>query len=403
MKGASLPMKSVKVKRSARMDHDPTLQRLPMKRFALLLLTVALAPGLLLASASPARACTSILLRSADGGFVYGRTLEFGLDLRSQLVLVPRGLRMTATGPGGHVGNEGLSWRTKYAAAGMNGLGLPILVDGVNEKGLAGGLFNFPVYAQFQPVAARDVSRSVASFEVVTWVLTNFATVDEVKEGIGRILVSGVKLPQFGNMVPPTHFTFHDASGKSLVVEYTDGGTMRVYDNPTHVFTNAPAFPFHLENLAQYQYVSAEVLPPIQVNPTFKLAAASSGDGMNGLPGGWLAPARFVRAWFAQVNAPVSPTAEETVKTSFHIMNGFDIPPGSIKTSAAAGGEGGGVTGFETTEWTAASDMKNLRYYVRTYANPEVRYVDLRKADLDAKAMRYIPLDQPWAARDLTP
>jgi len=372
-----------------------------MKRFLVRALVVPIALGLLLASALPARACTSILLRSADGGFVYGRTMEFGLDMRSQLVIVPRGLSLTATGPAGQIGKGGLTWTSRYAAAGTNGLGLPILLDGVNEKGLAGGLFNFPVYAQFQTVGAKDAARSVASFEVVTWVLTSFATVEEVKEGIRKILVSGVKLAQFGNMVPPTHFSFHDATGQSVVIEYTDGGQLHVYVNPAHVFTNAPAFPFQLENLAQYQYVSADVLPPLQVG-TLKLAAASSGDGMNGLPGGWLAPARFVRAYFAQANAPIAPTTEEAVKTSFHVMNGFDIPPGSIRTSAAAGGEGGGVTGFETTEWTATSDLKNLRYYIRTYGNPDVRYVDLRKADLDAKAMKFIPLDQPWAARHLT-
>jgi choloylglycine hydrolase len=372
-----------------------------MNRILGRVLALSSAFALLLAGSPPARACTSILLRSADGGYVYGRTLEFGLDLRSQLVVIPRKLAITATGPAGEVGKGGLTWTTKYAATGANGLGLPIIVDGVNEKGLAGGLFNFPVYAQFQPVSAKDAARSVASFEVVTWILTSFATVEEIKEALPRIRVSGVKVPQFGNMVPPTHYSFHDTTGQSLVVEYTDGGQLHVYSNPVHVFTNAPAFPFQLENLAQYQYVSADVLPPIQAG-SLKLAAASSGDGMNGLPGGWLAPARFVRAFFAQQNAPLAATAAEAVSTSLHILNGFDIPPGSIKTSANAGGEGGGVTGFETTEWTATSDMKNLRYYIRTYANPDVRYVDLRAADLDAKTMRFVPLDQPWNARDLT-
>lgn len=373
-----------------------------MKHVLARVLALSTALALLLASAPVARACTSILLRSADGGYVYGRTMEFGLDMHSQLMVIPRKLSVTATGPAGQIGKGGMSWTTRYAAAGTNGLGLPILLDGVNEKGLAGGLFNFPVYAQFQEVSPAQVLRSIASFEVVTWVLTSFATVDEIKAALPKVLVSGVKLAEFGNMVPPAHYAFHDATGKSLVVEYTDRGQLHMYDNPAHVFTNAPAFPFQLENLAQYQYVSASVLPPMQVG-SMRLAAASSGDGMNGLPGGWLAPARFVRAYFAQANAPVAATAAEAVGTSFHVLNGFDIAPGSVRTSAAAGGEGGGVDGYETTEWTAASDMKNLRYLVRTYANPDVRYVDLRKADLDAKAIRFVPLDQPQVMRDLTP
>ena len=83
-------------------------------------------------------------------------------------------------------------------------------------------------------------------------------------------------------------------------------------------------------------------------------------------------------------------------------MNGFDIPPGSIGVSAAAGGEGGGVDGYETTEWTAASDMKNLRYYIRTYDNQDLSMVDLKKAELNAKKIMFIPLDKPQTARDLT-
>jgi choloylglycine hydrolase len=362
----------------------------------------ALALVALLASPRPAEACTSMLVPAADGGYVYGRTLEFGLDLQSQFILVPRALPVTATGPAGEIGKGGLRWTTRYAATGMNALGLPVIVDGVNEKGLAGGMFNFPGYAQFQAVPAGQEGRSMASFEVLLWALTSFATVDEIREALPKVLVSGVKVAAFANAVPPMHYSFHDATGKSLAVEYVDGGTLRMHDNPVHVFTNAPAFPFHLENLAQYQYVTARMLPPIQAGST-KLSAASSGDGMNGLPGGGLATARFVRAFFAQQSAPVVATTAEAVGITFHLMNGFDLPPGSTQISATGGGESGGVSGYERTEWTSAADMKNLRYHAKTFANPDVRVMDLRKANLDAKAIRVVPLDQPQVVRDLTP
>jgi choloylglycine hydrolase len=343
-----------------------------------------------------------MLVRSADGGYAYGRTLEFGLDLRSQFIIVPRAYSITATGPAGEVGKGGLAWKTRYAATGMNALGLPVIVDGVNEKGLAGGMFNFPGYAQFQTVPAGQESRSMASFEVVLWALTNFATVDEIRAALPKVIVSGVKLAAFDNAVPPMHYSFHDANGKSLAVEYVDGGTLRIHDNPVNVFTNAPAFPSQLENLAQYQYVTARMLPPIQAG-SMKLSAPSSGDGMNGLPGGTLATARFVRAFFAQQSAPTAPTTAEAVSITFHLMNGFDIPPGSSQISATGGGESGGVAGYERTEWTAVTDMRNLRYHVRTFANPDVRVIDLRKANLDARTIQIVALDQPQVVRDLTP
>jgi choloylglycine hydrolase len=349
-----------------------------------------------------ARACTSVLLAAQDGGYVYGRTLEFGLQLNSQLMIVPRNLAITGTGPAGKVGEGGLTWTTKYAAGGANALRLPVLLDGFNEKGLSGGLFNFPGYAEFQTVPAGKADRSIASFELLTYILTSFATVDEVRAALPNIYVSGVKLREFGNMVPPVHVSLHDATGKSLAIEYTDGGKLAMYDNPAHVFTNSPPFPFQLQNLAQYQYVTANVLPPLKIG-NLALGAASSGDGMNGLPGGFLATARFVRAYFAQVNAPKLATSNQTVGLAFHVMNGFDLPPGSIGVSSTTGGEGGGIDGYETTEWIAVSDMKNLRYYIKTYDNFDVRMLDLGKADLNSKQIQFIALDQPQAAKDLTP
>jgi len=115
-------------------------------------LSAMLSFSLLTLPVSPARACTSVLLSTQDGAFVYGRTLEFGLQMNSQLMIVPRNLTITGTGPEGDVGQGGLTWTTKYAATGANALGLPVLLDGINEQGLTGGLFNFPGFAEFQTV-----------------------------------------------------------------------------------------------------------------------------------------------------------------------------------------------------------------------------------------------------------
>jgi penicillin V acylase-like amidase (Ntn superfamily) len=46
----------------------------------------------------PAQACTSFLLRTSDGGVVYGRTMEFGFHLTSEAIVLPRQFAFTATG-----------------------------------------------------------------------------------------------------------------------------------------------------------------------------------------------------------------------------------------------------------------------------------------------------------------
>jgi len=89
------------------------------------------------------------------------------------------------------------------------------------------------------------------------------------------------------------------------------------------------------------------------------------------------------------------------VGTAFHLLNNFDIPPGTIRTQAGSKA-GGGVAGFETTEWMSVSDLKTRRFYLRTYGDFQSRMIDLTKADLDAKAIRYIPLNQASTPLDLS-
>ena len=55
----------------------------------------------------PAQACTSFLLRTSDGGVVYGRTMEFGFHLTSEAIVLPRQFAFTATGPGGKRASSG--------------------------------------------------------------------------------------------------------------------------------------------------------------------------------------------------------------------------------------------------------------------------------------------------------
>ncbi len=46
--------------------------------------------------------------------------------------------------------------------------------------------------------------------------------------------------------------------------------------------------------------------------------------------------------------------------------------------------------------------MKNLRYYIRTFANSTVRFVDLNNVDLSAASVRIIELDQKEEYTDLS-
>jgi choloylglycine hydrolase len=362
---------------------------------------LAFASALLAALALPlhvALACTSFVLRAQDGGVVYARTMEFALPLHSRVIVVPRNLALTGTGPDGQAGS-GLAWRSKYGVVGMDGIGLPIVVDGMNEAGLAGGALYLPGYAEYQAVPPGQERNSVASYELLLYVLTSFATVAEAKAGLPAILVNRSSQAVF-KMPVPLHVTLHDKGGASLVVEYV-GGRLTMFDNPTGVMTNAPPFDWHLAHLGQFLNLSVTEPKSLTLG-ALTLEPPSSGAGTTGLPGDMTSPSRFVRAFLFSYSAPKAPTGAEAVTLAFHLLNNFDIVPGTIRTSAGAAA-GGGVNGTEITEWSVVADLQARRYYVRTYEDLQARVVDLDRAGLDGTAIRTIPIGQKEVALDLTP
>jgi choloylglycine hydrolase len=348
-----------------------------------------------------AQACTSFVLKGSDGGRVYARTLEFGQPLNSQAVLIQRGTPLRGNGPDGKLGN-GLAWTSRYAMVGLNALGLKdILPDGMNEKGLAGGLLYFVGYAKFQAVSPDQAQRSINSAQLLTYVLTNFATVDEVKRGLPKILVNGASLQAFGGPVP-IHMTLHDRSGKSLSVEYING-ELTMMENPTGTYTNNPPFPYHLAAAGNYANLSA--MPPAEMNVNgLKLPPVSTGGGLHGLPGDFLSTSRFIRALTFSRLAPSNLTTQQQVGTAFRILGQFDLPPGSVLVQAGgAFGGAGSATTYEITEWSVVADQKNLVYYIQTYDNPSLRSLNFDQLQLDGGEIKVMTLDQPAQVTVLRP
>ncbi len=115
--------------------------------------------ALLSGAIQPVEACTGIRLSAGDGTVVQARTLEFAIDIHSDVLMVPRGYARIGTTPDA---KEGLKWKSKYASVGLNGVGLPILFDGLNEKGLAVGMFYFPGSAKYLPYAAKEAHKTIA-------------------------------------------------------------------------------------------------------------------------------------------------------------------------------------------------------------------------------------------------
>lgn len=353
-----------------------------MKR-QLISLVCTLQIGLLALAPAVSQACSSFTLKEQDGHYVYGRTFEFGKSLQEQLVLFPRNYEYKGAGPDG-VAGSGLNWRGKYAAVGVNAFGLEMLVDGMNEKGLSGGMLNQPNFAQYQNPTGADGKNSIASYQTLMWILSNFATVDEVKIELPKIFVNSASLAQWKGIVK-IHLTLHDTTGKSIAIEYL-GGNLTITDNPSGVLTNDPPLSWQFANLGNYVNLSPVEKPPVVINgQTF--TPPSSGSGLHGLPGDFLSPSRYLRAFFFSQAAQKYATDQPKVETAWHILDMFDIPPGAVMIPAGDA-YAGGEAGWEKTQESIVVDSKNLHYYVRPFGGVDIKRFDLKDHNLNGKTLK---------------
>jgi choloylglycine hydrolase len=328
--------------------------------------------------AHAAAACTGIRLIATNGDVVFARTLEFSIDIKSDVIMVPRGFVRKGTTPDGATG---MRWTSRYASLGANGEQLPFIFDGLNEKGLAVGSFYFPTTAGYQKYSRSSASKTLAPWELGSWLLENFASVEEVRRNIGNVLVADVVFPAWG-FTPPIHYIVNDSSGKSIVIEYV-AGKLNVHDNPLGIMTNSPSFDWHMTNLRNYLNFTLTNPPPVEIGG-LKLVPFGAGAGMLGLPGDFTPPSRFVRAAAFATSVQKPKTGDDAVLSAFHVLNNFDIPKGAARETHKD--QHGNVLA-DYTLWTSANDLTRRRFLFRTYENSQIRSLDLMKLDLNAKGI----------------
>jgi choloylglycine hydrolase len=348
----------------------------------------------------PALACTSIALQAENGAIVYGRTMEWGaFDLHSRVAIIPRETPLQGYTPSG---TPGLTWKSRYGVVGLDAIKKDYITDGMNEKGLVVGVLYLPGFAEFQPYDPTLAGISMSSAELANYILTKFATVDEVREGLTKIRVVPVVEPVLGGP-PPLHWTVMDSTGEAIVIQYLKG-KLHIFDNPLRVLTNAPSFDWHMTNLRNYINLSAIALPSRRIED-LDFAPLGAGSGFIGLPGDNTPPSRFVRAVAFTQTARKTPDANETVYEVFRILDNFNLPLGSAEGPEANPDLLEGMR--SSTLWTTAADTQNLKYYYHTQHNRRVRMIDLNRVDFlpHQEGIRNLPLDEETSQSidDVTP
>lgn len=309
--------------------------------------------------------CTDLRLIRLPNMHVSARTLDFAMELHSQVRVVPRGQQWSAVATG--TGAPTMTWTNTLGFVAMDALGFDDkYADGLNEAGLSVGTLWLPETTLPTTPPEAGPALAVDFVSIAGWLLGTCRTVSDVKKAIASVQVwnAPVKLMwPLGRPVPagmatlmdwaPTeHLAIHDAQGGDLVIEFAGGG-MHVYDNPVGVLTNSPTFDWHLTNLRNYVGLSNVNANPITL-AGFTVSPTGNGTGLAGIPGDVTPPSRFVRATVLSEVVTSAKDARDAVNQAFHSLDLVSVP----RFVVAEG---------DYTQWSVARDHDNLVYYVRSY------------------------------------
>ncbi|MBO5705320.1 MAG: linear amide C-N hydrolase, partial [Alphaproteobacteria bacterium] len=231
--------------------------------------------ALCIALAQDASACTGITLKSKDNATVVARTMDWSrAENNNMYVVVPRGHNQQSLLPDGTM--DGLSFVSLYGYAGLAAAEPEFIIDGTNEAGLSAALFYFPNYGKYQEYNENSKDISLADFQVVSWILSRFSTIDQVKAAINDIRIINID-PSASTV----HWRITEPSGRQVVLEIVDGRP-NFYENEIGVLTNSPGFPWQMTNLNNYVNLHPGGAGPTQFGP-IALRSFGSGSGFLGL------------------------------------------------------------------------------------------------------------------------
>lgn len=350
--------------------------------------------------------CTDFLLTATDGSVVNGRSMEYGKDLGSQILVGGINTKKTSTAPGGISPGPGLSWIATQGYVGLNAAAIKdaydhsltnMITDGMNSAGLAiGGLW---LDGSTQYPTVNDNSQALYIADFASWVLGTCQTVADVQNAITKVQV-WCNTDQQNNPYIPLHFSIHDADGNSIVVEFL-GGQPSVQTNPVGVLTNEPPFAWHLSNIGNYVNLTATDAPSVTIGGT-AYAQAGHGSGMLGLPGDSTPPSRFIRALFQKQFATQTATQPaddaEACSLALHLLNTVDIPQGTSVPQNPQDGD-------DYTQWAVVKSLSSTAgtFSYRTYDNPTVCQISLATAKLFSTASEVIyPMPTESGCTDIT-
>jgi penicillin V acylase-like amidase (Ntn superfamily) len=321
------------------------------KAAVLRLLAVLLALATFTGLAPAANACSRVTWLGPDGMVITGRSMDWPYSFHSHLYAVPAGSTQDGAG-----GVNSLTWTRKYGAievAGTTDPDGPIdgVFDGMNTEGLVANLL-YLGESDFGP-APQDNRPRLSFAGWVDYVLTNFATVNEVVDAFTdpAIYVVPIDFGPGGAAHPTVHLSVTDASGDSAIIEYLDGRPVIHHGRQYQVMTNSPTYDEQLKLNARWDDV----------------------DKTKELPGSIQSQDRFVRASYYLSTLPQTSDERRAVAGVFSVMRNVSVPWGVGDPEHP---------NLSPTYWRSVADSTNKIYYFESALSPNIVWVNLKNVNL---------------------
>lgn len=321
--------------------------------------------------------CTAINLRVGSG--FAGRNLDLNYDFGQNLLLVPRSQQITFS-----LGETPLGFSTHDA---LLGIGVPVasralFADAMNEHGLWVANLNAPGICSYAASAEDAQAHEIclAPWELTTAILLMCTSVAEFKQKAAQMCIVDVRV---ADEMPNTTLHWFVADAHESAVAEVQDGKLNVYDNPAHALTNAPDFPYQLNNLRQYAHLSnAYVQADLDIDNN--LMPLGVGFGSLGLPGDWSSASRLARVAYLLKTSPDRHDHDKNLAQAFAILSAIAFPYG-----AATSADGS----FEITSYSSVADFEKRAYYVKTYDAQAIIAVAFDSCELDGDTLQTWPLD----------
>lgn len=299
--------------------------------------------------------CTAIRFTGADGALYFGRNLDWTCGYGERLLYVPLGYTPT------WAFLDTTVERSEHPVMGIGiiGEGKPLFFDCANSAGLAVAGLNFPATACYEPAPVSG-RVNVAAYELPFLITRTYSTVNEVRDALADISVIAEPVNEH-YPVAHLHWLVADRE-RSVVLEYFDGA-LHIHDNPVDVLANEPRFEWHRENLRNYLLLNSEP-ETSALWGSARLHAFGSGAGMQGIPGDFCSPSRFVKTAYVNTHYPAQDSETQNIARLFRTLGSVAVPKGCARMEGDA---------FEVTLYTSGYSSLTKTYYLATYDDPAIK------------------------------